>query len=154
MAMVYRDIMCRQLGEMMEGVESMVRGTVPGFGAGGVGDRLMPAVRGEIRVDICEDDYEVRVVADLPGVERESITACLVSPTRLEISSERRPERVETGVDAQTVRRERTSGYMKRMVTLPHEVTSEGAKASFTNGVLEIRLDKCEVQRGERIPIE
>ena len=90
--MVYRDCLCRQIGEIMGEVENMVRGTMPGFGAGGVGDRLLPAVRGEFRVDVCEDEDEVLVVADLPGVERENITACLLAPTRLEISGERRSQ--------------------------------------------------------------
>jgi len=152
--MVYRECLCRQLGEMMEGVENMVRGTVPGFGAGGVGDRLMPAVRGEIRVDVCEDEDVVLVVADLPGVEREDITACLLSPTRLEISGERRSDWAGTGEDGQVARRERALGYMTRVIPLPSEVTAEDAKASFTNGVLELRLRKCLVERGERIPIE
>lgn len=152
--MVYRDCLCRQLGQIMGEVENMVRGTVPGFGAGGVGDRLMPAVRGEIRVDVCEDDYEVRVVADLPGVEREDITACLLSPTRLEISGERRSDWAGTGEDGQVARQEITIGDMTRVIPIPSEVTAEDAKASFTNGVLEIRLRKCMVERGERIPIE
>ena len=43
---------------------------------------------------------------------------------------------------------------MKRMVPLPAAATVEGSTASFTNGVLKIRLKKCEVVRGERIPIE
>ena len=40
------------------------------------------------------------------------------------------------------------------MVPLPHEVTAENSRASFTNGVLELRLKKTTVERGERIPIE
>jgi len=143
-------MVCRQLGELMEGMENMVRGVLPGIGAGGVGEMLMPAVR----VDVCEGDCDVFVVADLPGVEKENVTACLLSPTQLGIWSERRSNSAEAGEGAQVVRRERVFGQMKRMVQLPSEVTAENATASFTNGVLEIRLNKCEVQRGERIPIE
>ncbi len=70
------------------------------------------------------------------------------------ISGERRSEKPETGEGGQVMRQERAFGCMKRMVPLPSEATAEGAKASFTNGVLEIRLKKATVEQGERIPIE
>lgn len=144
----------RQLDQMMGDMENMLRGSMPGFGAGGVGDRFLPAVRGEFRVDVCEDENDIMVVADLPGIDRENITARLLSPTQLEIAGERRSTRAETGEAGNVVRRERTYGEMRRMVTLPHEVTVEGARATFTNGVLELRLKKSMAERGERIPIE
>lgn len=152
--MDYMDCFWRQVGQVMGGVESMVRGTMPGLGAGGAGDRLLPAVRGEFRVDVCEDEDEVRVVADLPGVEKANITVRLLSPTELEISGERRSERTETGEGGQVLRRERVSGYMARVIPLPHGVTTEGAMTSFMNGVLDLRLRKSVPERGERIPIE
>jgi HSP20 family protein len=36
--------------------------------AGGVTDRMLPALRNEFRVDVREHDDEVIVVADLPGI--------------------------------------------------------------------------------------
>lgn len=165
--MAYRenpfDGIWRQFDDMMGEMETRFRGMLQGsgqylpgggFGPGGVGDRLLPAVRGEFRVDVREDQDEVLVVADLPGVDRENVTVRLLSPTELEISSERRSERSETAEAGQVVRQERTFGYMTRVVPLPHEVTAEGAASSFTNGVLELRLKKTTVERGERIPIE
>lgn len=149
--MAYGDNIWRQFDELMAEMENRFRG---GLGPGGVGDRLLPAVRGEFRVDVREDEDEVLVVADLPGVDRENITARLLSPTELEISSERRSERAETGEEGKVVRQERAYGMMTRVVPLPHEVTAEGSRASFTNGVLELRLKKTTVERGERIPIE
>jgi HSP20 family protein len=149
--MASRDNLWRQFDELMAEMENRFRG---GLGPGGIGDRMLPAVRGEFRVDVREDEDEVLVVADLPGVDRENITARLLSPTELEISSERRSERSETGEQGMFVRQERTFGFMTRVVPLPHEVTAEGSRASFTNGVLELRLRKTTVERGERIPIE
>ena len=69
---------CHMFGKMKGEMESMVSGKMPGMGAGCVGEMLMPAVR----VDVCEDEDEVFVAADLPGVERENISACLLSPTQ------------------------------------------------------------------------
>ena len=152
--MAYRDNIWRQFDELMAEMENRFRG---GLGPGGIGDRMLPAVRGEFRVDVREDEDEVLVVADLPGVERENITVRLLSPIELESSSERRSERSETGEAGEAghiVRQERAYGYMTRVVPLPHEVTAEGARSSFTNGVLELRLKKSTVERGERIPIE
>jgi HSP20 family protein len=141
---------CRMCTKMMGTMESMVSGMMPMMGAKGVSEMLMPAVR----VDVSEDDYDIFVVADLPGVEKENITACLLAPNQLGIFSERRMETPEAGEGAQVMWRERTSGKMRRMVPLPHEATAEGTTASFTNGVLRIRLKRCEAERGERIPIE
>ena len=36
-------------------------------------DRMLPAVRGEFRVDVKEHENEVIVVADLPGIEKEAV---------------------------------------------------------------------------------
>jgi len=165
--MAYRDNpfegLGRQFDDMLSEMESRFRGMMMGsgqflpaggFGPGGVGDRILPAVRGEFRLDVQEDEDEVVVVADLPGVDRENITVRLLSPEQLEISCERRSERQEAGEGGQFVRQERTFGYMTRVVPLPHEVTAEGATSSFTNGVLELRLKKTTVERGTRIPID
>lgn len=165
--MAYRDnpfeSIGRQFDDMMGQMEGRLRRMMQnsgeylpagGLGPGGIGDRMLPAVRGEFRVDVREDEDEVLVVADLPGVERENITVRLLNPIELEVSSERRFERSETGEAGQLVRQERAFGYMTRVVPLPHEVTAEGARSSFTNGVLELRLKKSTVERGERIPIE
>ncbi len=149
--MASRDNIWRQFDEIVGEMENRFRG---GLGPGGIGDRLMPAVRGEFRVDVREDEDDVLVVADLPGVDRENITVRLLSPRELEISSERRSESSETAEAGQVVRQERTFGYMERVVPLPHDVTAENARATFTNGVLELRLKKTMVERGERIPIE
>jgi HSP20 family protein len=167
MTMSYRDNpfdgIWRQFDDMMAEMENRFRGMMQGsgnylpaggFGPGGIGDRLMPAVRGEFRLDVREEGDDVLVVADLPGVEKENISVRLLSPTELEISSERRDERSETGESGLFVRQERSFGYMTRVVPLPHEVTAEGATSSFTNGVLELRLKKTTIERGTRIPIQ
>lgn len=153
----------RQFDDMLNEMEGRFRSLMLGSGAflpagglgpGGVGDRLMPAVRGEFRLDVREDQDDVLVVADLPGVERENIAVRLLSPDELEIACERRSERQEGAETGQFFRQERTFGYMTRVVPLPQPVTAEGARSSFTNGVLEIRLTKTAVERGTRIPIE
>lgn len=151
--MVYREYVWRKLDQMTGRAGSVVRGTVPGLGVGGIADRFLPEVLGGFRVDVSEDEDEIVVVADLPGVEKENTTICLLSPTNLWIASERGSGQSCLGEEEKAVRRERASGRMHRVVGLPHAATAENGRASFNNGVLEIRLKKAEPERGERIPI-
>ena len=43
---------------------------------------------------------------------------------------------------------------MRRVIPLPNEVTDKNTKATFTNGVLEIRFKKVKEQKGGKIEIE
>jgi len=119
---------------------------------GGVGDRMLPALRGEFRVDVREHDDEVIVVADLPGVEKDDVSIHLVNPRALEIACERKGEKEEKSEGYYM--RERIYGSMKRIVTMPADVSENASNASFKNGVLEVRLRKATIQPGSRIPIE
>ena len=84
-----------------------------------------------------EDEDEVVVVTNIPGVERENITVSLIKPTVLIISSERPSETLEAVECVKVVRQEaRAFGPMKRVVPLPKAATAEGSKASFMNGML------------------
>jgi HSP20 family protein len=120
--------------------------------AGGVTDRMLPAIRGEFRVDVREHADEVIVIADLPGMEKEDVSLQLINLRALEISCVRNKENEakETGY----YMRERISGSMQRVVALPAEVSGADAKASFKNGVLEVRLKKTTISPTSRIEIE
>lgn len=107
----------------------------------------------EFRVDVLEHDNEVIVSADLmPGVGKEDISLGLPNPRALEISVEKKTEE-EKEVENYYLR-ERSYGAARRIVPLPADVTSEGAKASFKNGVLEVHLKKTGKEAGKRISIE
>ncbi len=88
-------------------------------------------------VDIMEEDKEVIIVAELPGVEKDEINLH-ATEDHLTISVDT-PERK----------------YHKEM-TLPAKVDSKSARASYKNGVLEVRLKKLEEKavKGERISLE
>ena len=120
--------------------------------AGGMSDRMLPAIRGEFRVDVRDHDDEVIVVADLPGVDKEAVTLQLLNPRALEISCERKEKKEEKAEGFYM--HERLSGTMSRVVALPSDVTEDDAKASFKNGVLEVTLKKTKLTRENRIEIE
>lgn len=120
--------------------------------AGGMNDRMLLSIRGEFRVDVREHGDEVIVVADLPGVDREAIALQLLNPRALEISCERNNEKEEQSEGFYL--RERMSGTMSRVVTLPSDVAEDEAKASFKNGVLEVLLKKMKGTKKIRIEID
>ena len=88
-------------------------------------------------IEVFEEDGEICVRADLPGMRREDIRAEVVDG-HLILSGERLSDeqRSERGI----VRSERRYGAFRRVIALPDGADPESAKASFRDGVLEIRL--------------
>ncbi|MDD1658469.1 MAG: Hsp20/alpha crystallin family protein [Methanomicrobiales archaeon] len=136
-----------QFSSLMEGIE-----TTPLLPAKELRGRMLPALRGDLRVDVREHDDEVVVVADLPGVEKDDVSLHLRDPRTLQISCERRAEQEEK--EEGYYMRERRFGSMDRLVRLPAEVTESGGSATFKNGVLEVRLKKSVEEQRKTIPIE
>ncbi|MDD1662663.1 MAG: Hsp20/alpha crystallin family protein [Methanomicrobiales archaeon] len=136
-----------QFNEMLE--ELATTKALPGKD---VRARMLPALRGELRVDVKEHDDEVIVAADLPGVEKEDVSIEVLDPRTLRIAFSRQAETKEEGEGYYV--RERTYGTMDRVVKLPADVTDEGAAATFRNGVLEVRLKKTAPETGKKISIE
>lgn len=119
---------------------------------GGVSDRMLPALRGEFRVDVKDQDEEVIIVADLPGFDKKDVNIRLLNPHALEISCERTGETEEKSKGYYM--KERLSGSMQRVVILPTDVTETNAKANFKNGVLEVHLKHSKMTPVSRIAIE
>jgi HSP20 family protein len=136
-----------QISSLMEEVE-----TTPLLPAREFRGRLIPAIRGDLRVDVREHDDEVVVVADLPGVEKDDVSLQLMDPRSLQISCERKAEEEER-MEGYYMK-ERRLGSMIRVIRLPASVTEKGGSASFKNGVLEVRLKKSPEERKKQIPIE
>jgi HSP20 family protein len=101
-------------------------------------------------VEVVDRDKEVRVTAELPGLEEKDVEL-RVEDNVLVLSGEKRTE-VD---DKERQYSERYYGRFERHVALPAEVDDERANASFRNGVLTITLPKTERarQRAKRIPI-
>lgn len=104
------------------------------FGALGEGwDAFSP------QVDVVETDQEIRVSAELPGMDDEDIEVSL-SRDVLTISGEKKQEKQEKGRDY--YRAERSYGSFRRSVPLPAEVNADKVDAVFSKGVLTITLPK------------
>ncbi|MFQ6051698.1 MAG: Hsp20/alpha crystallin family protein [Candidatus Hydrothermarchaeota archaeon] len=101
--------------------------------------------------DIIETDKEIVVSAEIPGVAKEDININ-VTEDSIEISAETKREEKEEREGY--IRRERSYGKYYRSYSLPSSVNPDEAKATYKNGVLEIRLPKTEVKKGKTIKIE
>jgi HSP20 family protein len=101
-------------------------------------------------VEVVDRDKEVRVTAELPGLDEKDVEL-RVEDSMLVLSGEKRTE-VD---DKERQYSERYYGRFERHVALPSEVDDERANASFRNGVLTITLPKTERarQQTKRIPI-
>jgi HSP20 family protein len=108
--------------------------------------------QGTFTVDVREHEDEVVVIADLPGATKEDITITLIDSRTLRISYKREQEKEEE--EREYYLRERVRGEMERTVTFPADVTIDESKATFTNGVLELRLKKVQIAPEKRILIE
>jgi HSP20 family protein len=147
--------MWREIEEMRADLDNLFHQTATGnqlLLPGGFGDRKLPAIHGEFRVDVREHEDEVIVVADLPGVEKEAVSLNILNSRALEISCERNKDTEETA-DGYYVR-ERVVGSMRRIVALPTDVMQDNSRASFKNGVLEVILKKAKGTPKTRITIE
>lgn len=89
------------------------------------------------QVDVTRHGDEIVVCADVPGMKREDLHA-EVREDRLILQGERRQE--HQAEEGGVYRRERGYGRFERTIPLPQGIDPEQARASFRDGVLEIRM--------------
>ena len=124
-------------------------------------DRLFndfPAfVRGEQqfgahRMDVHETDTEVIASCELPGLEKKEDVHIDVQGNMLNISGT--INRTHEVKEEQMHRQERFFGRFQRSVSIPAAVDEDAVKASYKNGVLEIRMPKLKAPPKKNIDIE
>ena len=98
------------------------------------------------RVDIEETDDEIRVTAELPGVEEKDIEVTLEEDV-LTIKGEKRSDYDEKREGSTRV--ERRSGSFQRCFRIPWEIHPEAVEAAYKHGVLSVRLHKPAETRSE-----
>jgi HSP20 family protein len=101
-------------------------------------------------LDVWETENEVVYSLDLPGIPEDGIKVEFESGV-LTVSAER--ERAGDVKQDGFYRYERRVGSFARSITLPEGVTEDGVKASYANGVLEVRVQKPEEAKPRRIEI-
>ena len=101
-------------------------------------------------VDIFDDKENLIIEAELPGMKREDFEISIENNI-LTLRGERKFEKKTEGDNYHRV--ERSYGSFTRSFTLPNNVTAEGAKADFDNGILRVSLAKREETKARRIEV-
>ena len=108
-------------------------------------DSMMP------KVDLEDRGKDFRLTVDVPGFTKENVEI-EVSDDSVVIHAKKTVQEEEK--KRNYVRRERAAQTFYRKVSLPKEVRSEEAKASLTNGILEVILPKKEPKETKKVAIE
>jgi HSP20 family protein len=98
-------------------------------------------------VDVSENDKEIHISAELPGLDEKDIDLTL-SGNNLIIRGEKRAEKEEKG--EQFYRKETSYGVFHRSIPLPTEVEEDKIEATYRKGVLKIVLPKSPEARKAR----
>ena len=89
-------------------------------------------------VEISESEREVRICAELPGLEEDDVEL-LLEDDALVLRGEKRSESRDDGTRQFS---ERFYGRFERHIPLPAEVEEDKVSASFRNGVLTVTMPK------------
>jgi len=100
-----------------------------------VGTRPKIAEEMEPLVDVIEEEDKIRVIAEMPGVEKEKIN-------------------VRATEDTLIIRGSDDNKKYYKEVNLPVKVKPESAKAVYRNGVLEVSLEKAEKKKSGGIEVK
>jgi len=93
------------------------------------------------RIDISEDEKNVYVEAELPGIKKEDLKLTL-HENILTIKGEKKKEQTQN--EKNYFRNERCYGSFQRSFTLPVEVDSNTVDAKYDNGTLIMKMEKLQ----------
>jgi HSP20 family protein len=102
-------------------------------------------------LDIFEEKDDLVVKAELPGMEKDDVEVNLTDHT-LTIKGEKKKE--DEVKEEKYYRSERSYGSFVRTLQLPADVQADKVKASFKNGILEVRLPKTEEAKTKEIKVK
>jgi HSP20 family protein len=102
-------------------------------------------------VDVFEEKDDIVVKAEIPGMDKDNIEVNLADHT-LTIKGEKKKE--EEVKEENYYRSERSYGSFFRTLELPKDVHADKVKATFKNGVLEVRMPKTEEAKAKEIRVK
>ena len=117
--------------------------------------RMMPELWAEKRflpaIDVKEDEKEVVLTAEFPGMNKEDLD-CSVENGVLTLKGEKKEEKTTEKGNYHRV--ERRYGSFERRIMLPDYVDTKKIDASYKDGVLTLRMPKTEATKAKSIPIK
>lgn len=102
-------------------------------------------------IDVAENDKEVTVRAELPGIDPKDLDIT-VAGNRLMLAGEKKESSEKR--DKQFYQVESRYGAFRRVIELPADVDADQVSAGYDNGVLTIRLKKTKAERSKRIEVK
>jgi HSP20 family protein len=117
--------------------------------------RIMSEMAGEVEakgydfpaVDLLDEAEEIVALVALPGASKDAID---LKVTEDSLSVEAKA----AARQGRYLRRETSELGMKREIKLPVEIKPEQVKASFRDGVLEVRLPKLVVVSAQKVAVD
>lgn len=103
------------------------------------------------KIDIVDRKDEVRVKAELPGVDEADVDV-EIADNVMTISGEIKEEKEEK--EKGYYYQERQTGAFSRSFTLPSEVDADKAVAEMKSGILTITVPKVEAKKAQKIAIK
>ena len=102
-------------------------------------------------VDLFEEKDDIVVKAELPGMDKDNIEVNLTD-NMLTIKGEKKKENEVK--EEKYYRCERSYGSFVRNIEIPKAVHVDKVKASFKNGILEVRVPKTEEAKRKEVKLK
>ncbi len=110
---------------------------------------ILPRGSREPLVDVVERDNDIRVLVELPGIDKNDIEID-VEEDSIAIVAEQKEALKEEDKKKGYFYQERSYQRFYRKMPLPAEVIPNKSKAEFKNGILEITLEKKSLTKPEK----
>jgi HSP20 family protein len=117
----------------------------PTFRSAGLATDLVPST------DVVENDKEIQITAELPGLEEKDVQINLADSV-LTIKGEKKAEKEEKDKNYRLV--ERSYGSFSRSIELPAGVDAGTIKASISKGVLTVVIPKPAPAQAKKIEVK
>lgn len=134
----------RELSTLQDRLNRLFHGSYPGSDEPLTASTFAPAV------DVYEDEHQVSLKLEVPGVDEKDLDIRVENNT-LTVTGERKFEKDEKEENFRRI--ERQYGSFTRTFTLPTTVDAEQVKASYDKGILKIALPKKAEAKPKQIKI-
>lgn len=96
----------------------------------------------EPKIEVIETDKDIKVSAELPGMDEKDIELNITNDGYLTIKGEKKSSNEEKGKHHYFS--ERSYGMVQRTIALPNEIDTNKINATFSKGILTIEAPKSE----------
>jgi len=108
------------------------------------------------KMDIFEDDKNIDIIVEIPGVEKENVKVVISDDNQLEIKGTKNSSFKNEDIKNKFSSIERKYGEFCRTVALPDNIDKNSIAAKFNNGELHLTITKKEAKKQNHyeIPIQ